>query len=108
MKAGRLRDKVTFQQATTANNSLGEPIKTWADIATVWGRVEPMAGKERFTAMQTRADVDYTIQCRYESALSGLGPDDRATWDGNTFDIHTVIARGQRRTELEILAKEHL
>lgn len=60
-----------------------------------------------FGANYAQADVDHRIVTRYRSDLAALGPKDRATWNGKTFDIRSVINRDSRNVEMEILAKEH-
>ena len=54
------------------------------------------------------AEVTTRIVTRNDSTLATLGSGDRATWSGRTYDIKAVIARDHRRSELEILAVEHL
>jgi len=107
MKIGLLRHRVVIQRATTAPDDLGEPIQTWATLATAWGRVEPIGGNERFSAMQVQGEVTHRITVRYQSALSDLAPDDRVTWSGNTYDITHVLNPDERNRELHIFAKQH-
>lgn len=108
MRAGALRQRVTFQTATITQNSVGEPVNSWSNIGTVWARVEPLAGKERFAAMQQQADVDYRITCRYSSTVAALAPEDRATWNGKTFDIKSVLNTETRDRELQVFVREHI
>ena len=108
MNIGSLRARVTFQRATETNSDTGSVVQTWADIATTWARVEPLAGKERYAAMQVQSDVDYRILARYQSTLSDLAPNDRATWNGITFDIKSVINTEGRDIELQIFARQHI
>jgi len=105
---GQLRHRVTFQRAVVIPNELGEPETDWADIVTTWARVEAVAGKERFSAMQIQADVDYRITCRYQSALADLAPADRALWGKQIFDIKSVLNTEGRNTDLQIFARRHL
>ena len=105
---GERRHRVVFQRATETADAFGEPDKTWTTLCTSWALVQPLKGRELFSANQAQADVDHRIVTRYRSELSALGPKDRATWDGKTFDIRSVIRRDHRNIELEILAKEHL
>ena len=108
MRAGTLRHRVTFQRATVTDSDTGTPVQTWADLITVWARVEPLAGKERYSAMQVQADVDYRILTRHNSTLSDLAPDDRATWNGITFDVKSVINTEGRNIEMQVFAKQHI
>jgi SPP1 family predicted phage head-tail adaptor len=100
--------RVVFERATVAQDAFGEPDQTWATLATRWALVQPMKGAERFAANQVQADVDHRIVCRFDSTLSDLSPGDRATWDGHTYDIKSVIVRDHTRKEVEILAQEHV
>lgn len=62
MRAGSLRERVTIQAATTVQDAYGEPIETWANLATnptVWANVGSRASGERFIsgAEQVQASV---------------------------------------------------
>lgn len=108
MHIGGLRHKVTFQRATVTESATGDIQRAWSDIATVWARVEPLAGKERFAAMQVQADVDSRIVCRYQSALSDLAPNDRVTFGSIIYDIKSVINTEGRNIELQVFVKQHI
>lgn len=108
MSIGERRQRVVFQRATVGQDSFGEPDQTWTDLATRWALVQPLRGNERRNANETMAEVTTRIVCRNDSTIKTLAPGDRATWSGHTYDIKAVIARDHRRSELEILALEHL
>lgn len=108
MRAGRLDRRVTFQRAVVTQNAFGEPVSAWSNITVVWTQIEPLAGKERFSAMQQQADVDHLMTCRYQSALSTLQPEDRALWDGEIYDIKSVINTREGNFRLEIFCKRHI
>ncbi len=107
MSIGERRYRVVFQRAVISKDDFGEPDKSWSDLCTCWALIQPMKGAERFSANQAQADVDHRIVTRNSSELKSLGPDDRAVWNGHTYDIRSVIWRDHRRSELEILAREH-
>lgn len=52
MEAGKLRDRIELQRASVAIDSHGDQVKTWATLATVWGSVEPLSGREFLQASQ--------------------------------------------------------
>ena len=108
MSIGERRHRVLFQTATVSQDAYGEPDQTWSDLATRWALVQPMKGRERFAANQVQADVDHRIVCRYDSTLASLGPGDRASWNGHTYDIKSIIWRDHTQKEMEILAEEHV
>lgn len=108
MNIGHLRHRVTFQRATVTTNTLGENVQTWSDLVTTHARVEPLAGKERFAAMQQQAEVDYRVLCRYQAALADLAPDDRVLFAGQVFDVRAVINTDERNIELQVFVKRHI
>jgi len=104
MRIGKLRHRITFQQRTTTQNSYGELTETWADYATRWASVEPLKGREYFSAKQTQAEVDVRFRCRY---LSGLNTADfRIKYGSRIYDIVSIINVDERNKELIIMAKE--
>lgn len=107
MGIGERRCRVTFQRNTVSADSYGDPVKVWADICTSWALVQPIRGSERLSASQEQSDVDHRIVTRYRSQLSDLDTGDRATWNGKTFDIRSVIWRDHTIKEIEILATVH-
>lgn len=108
MLAGKLRHRVTFQRATETQNDFGESEQTFAALDTVWASVEALAGKERYSAMQTKADVDYRVVCRYNSTIASLGVKDRIVWGSITLDIKSVINTDGLNIELQVFAKQHI
>lgn len=108
MSIGERRRRVVFQRATVTQDAFGEPDPTWATLATRWALVAPLKGAERRNASETMAEVTTRIVTRNDNAISSLAAGDRATWSGHTYDIKAVIPRDHRRSELEILAVEHL
>ncbi len=108
MSIGERRQRVVFQRATVTQDAFGEPDKTWTNLATQWAMVQELKGAERRAANETMAEVTTRIVTRNNSTLTSLAPGDRATWSGHTYDIKAVVPRDHRRSELEILAVEHL
>ena len=108
MSIGERRHRVLFQTATVSQDAYGEPDQTWSDLATRWAMVQPMKGRERFAANQVQADVDHRIVCRHDSTMNALAPGDRASWNGHTYDIKSIIWRDHTQKEMEILAQEHV
>ena len=108
MTIGEKRMRVAFQTPSVSRDDFGEPDQSWSTLVTAWALVQPMKGRERFAANEVQADVDHRIVVRNSTELATLGPGDRATWSGHTYDIKAVIHRDHRRSEIEILAMEHL
>ena len=108
MGIGERRHRVVFQGAGSAQDAFGEPDRTWTTLCTSWALVQPLKGAELVRANEVQAEVTTRIVTRNRTELASLAPDDRATWNGHTYDIRSVIHRDHRRHELEILCTEHL
>jgi len=105
MKAGLLRQRVTIQEATETQDTTGAVVSTWVDRATVWAAVEPLQGREFFQAQTTNAEVTTRIRIRYRS---GVAPKWRATWNGHTYDVLSVVETETRGREIHLMCKELL
>jgi SPP1 family predicted phage head-tail adaptor len=64
LKAGELDRLIVIQAQTVQQNAIGEPIKTWTTVATVWAKALPMYATERFTAAEVHSfkTVRFTIR----------------------------------------------
>ena len=108
MSIGERRHRVAFETRQDVQDSFGEPDGTWTSLCTSWALVQPLKGRELLAANEIHAEVTTRIVTRNRTALASLSPKDRATWNGHTYDIKSVIHRDHRRHELEILCTEHL
>lgn len=98
MRAGDLDRQITIEVPTETPNAIGEPIQSWAAFATVWAKVGPVRGRERFTADQVAAEADTTFRIRW---LAGVTEKMRVSYDGRLYDI-TYIAELGRRDGLDL------
>jgi len=105
MSAGRLRDRVTLQRATTTQDDYGAYTETWTDLATVWGRNVVRWGKEADYAHQTEGVQRYEFEIRY---YSGLTPKDRLVWEGRAFDIIAVRNLDGLRKYHQVICEERI
>ena len=82
---GKLRHRVAIQTVTSARRA-GSYVndKTRATVATVWGRVEPLTGRELETAQRVQAQATVKITVRY---YSGLDPTYRFVYNSRNFNI---------------------
>jgi SPP1 family predicted phage head-tail adaptor len=109
MRAGTLDERITWQSFTVAADSLGEPIKTWANLATtptVWANVQSKAAGERYISggEQVQAAVSHTVRIRYRTDLTvqmrGIWRSDRHLY------IENVIDPDGRKSELVLMCRE--
>lgn len=102
-----LRHRLTIQQPTVTTNSYGEPITTWGALATVWGSIRPLSGREATNtgADQVQASVQHDVRIRYRGDIT---PRMRIVCGARTFDIETVDDPDGRRAMLRLLCREVL
>lgn len=96
MEAGKMDRQVTLQRATRTQDSTGQIIETWADLATVWARWRRATARETLAAAEVSAEVGDVFEIRYSSLVSSLNPKDRLTYSDRTYDIAAVDEIGRR------------
>ncbi len=84
---GALRTEFSLQAMTARADGLGGFGEEWNEVATVFGRIEPLAADSRFGADQTLETVTHRITLRHRPGVqSGM----RFSRAGRTFEIVAV------------------
>ncbi len=100
--AGKMTERVTFQQKSVTKNAIGEEVVTWTDVCTVWAESRPLRGREFYAANQTQQVVDVRFIVRQRA---GLTVDMRLLWKATPYDITGLITgTGPYDGTLEIMA----
>jgi SPP1 family predicted phage head-tail adaptor len=103
MRIGLLDRRVTIQSLSTVLDGAGQEVETWGAVATVWMRVRPFRGGERFTAQQVVGKAVTTFEARYRSDVTIKN---RLLWDGKTWDIADIRQLGRKeRMEMDATAR---
>ena len=105
MRAGDLRDRVTIQRATTADDGFGNTISGWSDLLTVWANIRETPGKEIVAAGRIEASRTATIRVRASSLSRGVTAADRIIARGQFWNIRSVSAVGDGRELIEFLCE---
>jgi len=111
MRSGRLRHRITLQRRVETQQASGEVTWSWADVAEVWGSVEPIAGREYFAAAQVSSEVSTRIRIRHRP---GLHEKLRAVsvyepgWPGlvHVYDVLSVINWQERDREVHLMCRQ--
>lgn len=100
--AGRLRERITIEQATPVADELGGQSITWETLASCWAEVVPLnsAGRERDDASQVAASAGYRVLMRYREDVDASM---RLQWRSHTLAIHSLH---ERKGILELLTYE--
>lgn len=112
MRAGLLRQRVVIESAVdTQDSTTGEPVRSWAALATVWASIEPLRVREALIANIVLSQADTRVRIRWAAALANLGTKSRVRWtgvDGRNeviYDVVSVIEPKMKRQELELICK---
>jgi SPP1 family predicted phage head-tail adaptor len=101
-QAGELDRRITIEQPTFSQGSLGGKQQTWSTFATVWARYTPGAGREFFINNEMTAQNVATFRVRY---LSGLTNAMRISFDGQYWDIVNTNTIGTRKEWQDVVAR---
>ncbi|HUT68659.1 MAG TPA: phage head closure protein [Dehalococcoidales bacterium] len=105
MRAGTLRQRLTFQEVTRARNDFNEMVDSWSDYCVVWGSLLPNAGRKYYEAKQATAEVSGEVRIRYRS---GILPTMRILHGSRILEIVSIVNPQERNRELLIYYKEKL
>lgn len=104
-RGGTYRHRITIQQRIDVADEFGQPQPTWSTFKQVFAAVEPLNGRELFTANQVEGEVTVRIRMRY---LAGVVPSMRVSWDGRLFNVKYVINVGERDKIMQLMCGEGL
>ena len=84
---GALRSELALQLNTPVPDGLGGHAESWAEIATVFARIEPVSATSVFGPDQTVETVTHRVTLRWRN---GVAAGMRFAKQGRIFDIVTV------------------
>jgi SPP1 family predicted phage head-tail adaptor len=90
---GKLRERVTVQQATETRNAIGETVLAWSTYDTIWASVEGVSSREALDAGKIDIQISHRVRMRY---LSGLTQNMRLSWRNRTLEIVSLLEYGNR------------
>jgi len=102
MKAGKLRHRITIQQATETLSATGAVSLTWATLATVWAERMDLSGREFFQASQVNAEKTVKFRIRYRADLTAKM---RVVHEGKTYDLAAALDEKGRKIELLLMCR---
>jgi SPP1 family predicted phage head-tail adaptor len=59
-----------LQLPTNTRDEYGQKVESFSDFGRLWGRVEPLAGKELLEARQIKADVTHRVTIRWRDDVT--------------------------------------
>jgi SPP1 family predicted phage head-tail adaptor len=109
VKIGPMRQRVTVQTLSEAQDSYNQKIQSWTDAGTYWASIKNLSGREAVNAKQIKAESTHLVTMRYVGALftsPGLLPSMRLTFNSRIFNILYVNNIDERNREYSLLCQE--
>jgi len=105
VRAGQLRHRVEVQALTRTGDGQGGATESWATVATVWGAVTPLAGREAFNMHQVEPTATHQIVMRYQSNPV-VTAQHQIKFGTRTFRILSVLNTEERKREIVLTCEE--
>ena len=99
MRTGPLRHLISIQSPTESQDAeSGEAVYTFAEVATRWGAIEDLSGRELSEAQQIASRASVRVRMRH---YSGLTTQDRLVGNGRTLEVvHAGDPEGRGRVSV--------
>lgn len=88
--------RIVLDRPTVTQNTLGEEITVWVQLARVWASWRRASSNETLASAEIAASVSDIFEIRYSSQVFDLDPKCRLTYQGTEYDIVTVDKIGRR------------
>lgn len=104
---GARSERIQIQQRTSTADGIGGQSASWSTLATTWGHVTPLDGRdqEAIEGDQVTVTQNYHINIRYRTGARP-SPPMRMLWRGKTLEIRTVVDDDVRKQRLIVQAAE--
>lgn len=109
-RSGELNRRIRLQQRNAAQDSFGEKVLTWTDLATVWAAIEPLSGRELELAQKVSSEVTHRISIRYQPQFTDTRTvaSLRALYKSRIFNIQAAMNVDEANVLIHLLAAEGL
>ena len=106
MNAGKLNKRIAIQYTGSTQDEFGAQVLTWSTLCNPWASVEPLQGREYFSAKQTISDVDTRFVVRFSTETSAVTPKMRVVYDTKNYDIESVINIDNKDKEMQLVCRK--
>lgn len=103
-----LRHRITIQAQTQAPDGQGGVVVTWADVITVWAKVEPVSQRERIYTQALQYRRSHRIIMRYNSETETLTTDMQIVYGSRTFQVKGDIVPDERKFYISVDCEENV
>jgi SPP1 family predicted phage head-tail adaptor len=103
MSIGSLDRRLVIEREELAADGAGGFSASWVELATVWGRLEPLGGRERLHGLQLESAVSHRVTLRRRDDVTAAM---RLSCEGRVFNIRAVLRGGARQPLMALLCEE--
>lgn len=102
LKAGSLNHLVIIQRMGATTDALGQPIKTWAEVARVWADIRHPSGLATIRGDMQTSVVKASIRVRYRTDVAaGM----RVLHGAVVYSIKAVLPDEARREHVDLVCE---
>lgn len=109
INSGILRHRVTIERLSEqAANAFGETPVTpdqWMPLRTIWANVRAVSAREAVQSDRTQNTITYMVRVRTQPDLTTKH---RLRWQGGVLNIQSILLKGIRLEEQEVLCAEQV
>jgi SPP1 family predicted phage head-tail adaptor len=98
-----MRARLVLEKPQEIPDAAGGVRRTFASVATLWAKVEPLQARERIAADSVGQSITHRVTLRWRADLDGSC---RFRKGARLFAVRTVIDPDERRRTLLCLAEE--
>lgn len=103
MQAGRFNRRVTIQRQTETQDTGGQPLDVWVDVATVWADIRSPTGLGAIRADAQAQVVKTSIRIRLRTDIkAGM----RAVFGATVYEIGAVLPDHAGREFVDLVCQE--
>lgn len=103
IRAGKYNKVITLQEQKEIPTGYGAFNTQWVDFKTIRASVEPLQGREFFSAAQQHSETQLRVRIHY---IAGVLPSMRVKYGNRLFEIVAVIDSKEAHRELQLMCKE--
>jgi SPP1 family predicted phage head-tail adaptor len=101
MDAGALRDRITIKREANTPDGSGGYDKSWSEVATVWGNVTSLNGREAVLGHVLQGISTFQIIVRHRTDIE---PAMQILWGSRELNVHTAEDKLGTRQWTHIIA----
>jgi SPP1 family predicted phage head-tail adaptor len=97
------RHRITIEALTNTPDQYGGEVGTWAEVVTIWAKVEPQEGGESFESGEVSEVARLQIETWHRSDINAKC---RIKYGGRTFEIDSIQNVKEENRKLLMMVRE--